>query len=34
MPRLILSGLVEAPPDEVKRRADRLQEAIRITEAG
>ncbi len=34
MPRLILSGLVEAPPDVVKRRADALRKAIQITEAG
>jgi perosamine synthetase len=34
MPRLITSGLIEVSPDEIKRRADLLQQAIRITEQG
>jgi len=34
IPRLVMSGLVEAEPDEVKRRADLLREAIRVTEKG
>ena len=34
MPRLILSGLIEVPPDEVKRRADLLHQAIQIAERG
>ena len=34
IPRLIQSGLIEVPPDEVKRRADLLRQAIRITEKG
>lgn len=34
IPRLIQSGLIEVPPDEVKRKADLLRQAIRITEKG
>jgi dTDP-4-amino-4,6-dideoxygalactose transaminase len=34
MPRIISSGLIETPPDEVKRRADLLHRAISITEQG
>jgi dTDP-4-amino-4,6-dideoxygalactose transaminase len=34
IPRLIQSGLIEVPPDEVKRRADLLRQAIEITERG
>ncbi|HXF62716.1 MAG TPA: DegT/DnrJ/EryC1/StrS family aminotransferase [Caldilineaceae bacterium] len=34
MPRLISSGLIEAPPDEIKRRAERLHHAIHVVERG
>ena len=34
MPRIINTGLIEVPPDEVKRRADLLWEAIKKTEMG
>lgn len=34
MPRLIMAGLIEVPPDEVKRAADRLRQAIKVTEQG
>jgi len=34
IPRLVASGVVEAPPDEVKKRADLLREVIKITERG
>jgi dTDP-4-amino-4,6-dideoxygalactose transaminase len=34
MPRLLSRGLVEAPLDEVKAEADRLRQAIQITERG
>ncbi len=34
MPRIISSSLVEVPPDDVKRRADLLHQAISITERG
>jgi perosamine synthetase len=34
MPRIVSSGLIEVPPDEVKRRADLLRKAIGITERG
>jgi perosamine synthetase len=34
IPRLIQSGLIEVLPDEVKRRADLLRQAIEITERG
>ena len=34
IPRLVSSGVVEVPPDEVKRRADVLREAIKIAERG
>lgn len=34
IPRLVTSGLIEVPPDEIKRRADLLAKAIRITEQG
>jgi perosamine synthetase len=34
IPRLVMSGLIEVPPDEVKRRADLLRQAIQMTERG
>jgi dTDP-4-amino-4,6-dideoxygalactose transaminase len=34
MPRIISSGLIEVPPDEVRRRAELLSKAIQITERG
>jgi dTDP-4-amino-4,6-dideoxygalactose transaminase len=34
MPRLITSGLIEVTPDDIKQRADLLQQAIKITEQG
>jgi dTDP-4-amino-4,6-dideoxygalactose transaminase len=34
IPRLIQSGLIEVPPDEIKTRADLLRQAIRIVERG
>lgn len=34
MPRIISAGLVEVPPAEVKRRAELLQQAIRLMERG
>jgi dTDP-4-amino-4,6-dideoxygalactose transaminase len=34
IPRLVMSGLIEVPPAEAKRRADLLRQAIRITEKG
>lgn len=34
MPRIVSLSLVEAPPDDIKRRADLLQQAIRLTEQG
>ena len=34
IPRLIQSGLIEVPPDEVRRRANLLRRAIEITERG
>jgi dTDP-4-amino-4,6-dideoxygalactose transaminase len=34
IPRLVMSGLIEVPPDEIQRRADLLQKAIRLTEQG
>jgi dTDP-4-amino-4,6-dideoxygalactose transaminase len=34
IPRLVMSGLIEVPPDEVKRRAELLRKAIQITERG
>ena len=34
MPRLITSGLIEVTPDDIKQRADLLQQAIKITEKG
>ncbi len=34
IPRLVQTGLVETLPDEVKRRADLLRQAIEITERG
>jgi dTDP-4-amino-4,6-dideoxygalactose transaminase len=34
IPRLVMSGLIEVPPDEVKRRADLLRQAIELTERG
>jgi perosamine synthetase len=34
IPRLVQSGLIEVPLDEVKRRADLIRQAIRITEKG
>jgi dTDP-4-amino-4,6-dideoxygalactose transaminase len=34
IPRLIQSGLIEVPPDEVKKRADLLCQAIEIMERG
>jgi dTDP-4-amino-4,6-dideoxygalactose transaminase len=34
MPRIISAGLIEVPPDEVKRRADLLHRAISIIEQG
>ena len=34
IPRLVQTGLVETPPDEVMRRADLLRQAIEITERG
>ena len=34
IPRLVMAGLVEVPPEEAQRRADLLREAIRLTERG
>ncbi len=34
IPRLVQSGLIEVSPDEIRRRADLLRQAIRITERG
>jgi dTDP-4-amino-4,6-dideoxygalactose transaminase len=34
MPRLVQSGLIEVPPDEVERRAELLYKAIGVTERG
>ena len=34
IPRLVMAGLIEVPLDEVKRRADLLQQAIRLAEKG
>ena len=34
MPRLISCGLIEVPPDEIKRRAERLHNAIHVVERG
>jgi dTDP-4-amino-4,6-dideoxygalactose transaminase len=34
IPRLIQSGLIEVPPDEVARRVDLLRQAIEVTERG
>jgi hypothetical protein len=34
IPRLVMSGLIEVPPDEVKRRADLLRQAIQTVERG
>jgi len=34
MPRLVTSGIIEVPPDEIKRRADFLRQVIHITEQG
>lgn len=34
IPRLVQTGLVETPPDEVMRRAELLRQAIEITERG
>ncbi len=34
IPRLVMAGLIEVPPDEARRRADLLRQAIRATERG
>jgi dTDP-4-amino-4,6-dideoxygalactose transaminase len=34
MPRLITAGLIELPPDEAKRRAEKLHNAIAVTARG
>jgi dTDP-4-amino-4,6-dideoxygalactose transaminase len=34
IPRLVMSGLIEVPPVEARKRADLLRQAIRITEKG
>jgi len=34
IPRLVMSGLIEVPLDEARRRADLLRQAIRMTEKG
>jgi dTDP-4-amino-4,6-dideoxygalactose transaminase len=34
IPRLVAGKIIEEPPDEIKRRADLLHKAIRITENG
>ena len=34
MPRLITTGMVELPPDEAKRRAEKLHNAIAVTMRG
>jgi len=34
IPRLVMAGLIEVPPEEAQRRADLLREAIRLTERG
>ncbi len=34
IPRLVMAGLIEVPPDEARRRADLLRKAIQITERG
>ncbi len=34
IPRLVMSGLIEVSPDDVKRRADLLRKAIQVTERG
>ncbi len=34
IPRLVMSGLIEVPPAEARKRADLLRQAIRITEKG
>jgi hypothetical protein len=34
MPRLVTTGLVELPPDEAKRRAEKLHNAIGMTVRG
>jgi perosamine synthetase len=34
IPRFVTSGLIEVPPDEIKRRTDLLRKAIQVTEQG
>jgi dTDP-4-amino-4,6-dideoxygalactose transaminase len=34
MPRLLTTGMIELPPDEAKRRAEKLHNAIAVTERG